>query len=436
MTIRQPTRFDRFVFVLRRSGVPSAVTAAAIVGFAAGIVSAAEITLGLLVYTLGWLVLTVAILIVRDRRTRLAALRRFLRRSRRGGVEPAPYHVEDAEGGVEPASEREARLLALTSTPDSFYVGTFRTLLASDHPSLIITPCNPRDVGRPELLLHEIVAAQWTGQPLTVKLGSGTQEFQLIRQLPRANDTNHAFASRDVCYIADMAHELRLTGSGHRPLVRPEHTVDLDQLATHNLVVVSGPDTNFWHAALYEAVARGFDNPPSTVPLALGLRDMTAKGVPIYGSADLFVRLRGAEGATGIRADIDGQVRLPEQCPADVRGGGGHHQPGVAAGRPAVVRVHRRFPVDRDDGGEPVLRVAGAGAAGGPGGGLVEPGAGARRPRVVRAGGRDAPAGGTGGGGGRAGRAPGRTGHPTRPARPELPRLVRGGERRGVGQPR
>lgn len=74
------------------------------------------------------------------------------------------------------------------------------------------------------------------------------------------------------------------------PIVWPEHCVDLQLIADHDVVVIGGPDTNFWHAALFEAVASEFEQTRSSVPLAFGMRD-TSHSVPVYGSRSLHVRL-------------------------------------------------------------------------------------------------------------------------------------------------
>ena len=57
-------------------------------------------------------------------------------------------------------------------------------------------------------------------------------------------------------------------------------------------MVVGGPDTNFWHGALFEAVVREFSTPRSSVPLALDMRDDGSP--PTYGSRSMTVRLGGA----------------------------------------------------------------------------------------------------------------------------------------------
>jgi hypothetical protein len=72
----------------------------------------------------------------------------------------------------------------------------------------------------------------------------------------------------------------------------PEHCVDARQLAEHDVVVVGGPDVNFWHAALYETVFASFATPASSVPLAMGMRN-DRKGTANYGSTYVHVNLSG-----------------------------------------------------------------------------------------------------------------------------------------------
>jgi hypothetical protein len=321
VSVRRTTTRDRLAFAVRRDGVPSAVAAAAIVGFAAGMLDATGHEEPLLAYTLTWLALTVVVLVLRRRwlrfRVMLTLLRPFATRQRHTpGAGPPPVEMRSASGA--PRQDRQTpavrALLGLTSTPDPFLLGSFGSLVHPGLSPLIVTACNPRDIGRSENLLHPILAAQWDGEPVTVDLRPAGPEVRLIRQLPRGNDQEHTMASRDICYLADLGAELlALAGDvrAHCPLVMPEHCVDTELLAKHDLVLVSGPDTNFWHAALFEAVATGFDAPPSTLALPMSLRDMTSGGVAVYGSSDLFVRLRGASLATGREADGD-SVRLSE----------------------------------------------------------------------------------------------------------------------------
>ena len=75
----------------------------------------------------------------------------------------------------------------------------------------------------------------------------------------------------------------------------PEHCIDPMVIASHDVIVIGGPDTNFWHAALYEAVSRQFDVPGSSIPLAMGLRELR-NGFPVYGSRSMLVSLQNPAG--------------------------------------------------------------------------------------------------------------------------------------------
>lgn len=321
-TIRTTTGLDRLSFALRRDLIPSTVGGAALTAFLAGLLDASGRTEPLWAYLLGWVALTIAMLVIRQRSLRIRTLLWVLRQGRRVGLGRA------ADGGGQVLPTRQGLVLAgpdvrqaavvdavrLTSTPDPYYVGTFRALVDPAHPGrspVVITPCNPRDISRPEHQLHPVVVSQWDGTPVTVSLGRWSPDVELIRQLPQADDENHAFASRDICYLAELGAELMAVGAPRQPLCMPEHCVDLDMLAHHDLVVLSGPDTNFWHAALYEAVADRYLQPPSSIPLALGLRDSTAHGTPIYGSSDMFAHLKDVAPATGWRGNAD-TARLSE----------------------------------------------------------------------------------------------------------------------------
>lgn len=89
----------------------------------------------------------------------------------------------------------------------------------------------------------------------------------------------------------------------------PEHCVDPLLLAEHDLVVVGGPDTNFWHGALFEPAALEFAVPPSSVPLALDMRE--PGDLPTYGSRMLTAQLSGS-GAVFPRSRAE-RVELDER---------------------------------------------------------------------------------------------------------------------------
>jgi hypothetical protein len=82
-------------------------------------------------------------------------------------------------------------------------------------------------------------------------------------------------------------------------------------LADHDVCIVGGGDTNFWHGALFEQVHRSFQTPPSTVPLALDLRE---GGAPFYTSRTINTRLSDSNQIPGLeksrRMEVD-ERRFP-----------------------------------------------------------------------------------------------------------------------------
>ena len=306
--VREPNRFDRVAYLVRGDGLTSAIAAAAILGFVAGILDASNVKWPLWVYTVIAPLLAIVVLVLRRRRTRLVIAQWLFRR----GADRADELATPPRPATRNADRRHRSWVDVTSTPDAYYRGGFATMHRRDASPLIITASNPRDVSRPDQLTQPLFSAQWDGRPLTVDLGPLVPNFELIRSLPQANDPNHTFASRDVCYLPELGAELMLMAESASPLARPEHCVDTKLLADHDLVIVSGPDTNFWHAALYEGVARRFGSPVSSIRLGAGLRDVSSAGVPVYGSSDLFVRVRHASEAFSRRPDDNGEVRLPE----------------------------------------------------------------------------------------------------------------------------
>lgn len=311
------SRLDRLAHLLRSEGQRAVITSAAVVGFVAGMLDATSHNLPLWLYSLAWLLLAVAMLVLRSSRLRARLAARLLWGpwSRLWGHPTSPPTELALVDTVTraPVAPPLALRTRFRCSPDPWYEHGLTGLAHDDVAPLIITPCNPRDVSRPGELSFPVIVESWTGTPLTVRLGAGVPPFRIIRDLPQANDTDHSFASRDVVYLPELGRELADLGSGgYGPLAMPEHCVDPELLAGRDLVVLSGPDTNFWHAALFEAVVRRFEAPDSAVPMAIGLRDVSSRGVPLYGSADLFLRLYRAAEATGRGSDDSGLVRLPE----------------------------------------------------------------------------------------------------------------------------
>jgi len=179
---------------------------------------------------------------------------------------------------------------------------------------IVVIPSNRRDVGKPHELLYPLFVKGGFRSHIEVDLrpaGIPLPPFKFERELPEgAQESDHSMAIKDIIYVSDLLLSLRDAGARIGvPAVWPEHCVDPLFLAMKDVIVIGGPDTNFWHAALFEAVNAEFDHPESSVPLAMSLRD-DRKGYPVYGSRSLLVKL--SYPAELPRTD-DGRVELDER---------------------------------------------------------------------------------------------------------------------------
>jgi hypothetical protein len=158
----------------------------------------------------------------------------------------------------------------------------------------VVIPSNRRDVGREHELLLPIFADRRRRSHVEVDLrpfGIPLEPYVFERELPEGvQDVDHTLAVKDLMFVPELAAALRGDGPiDDVPMMWPEHCVDPGLLAERDVVVVGGPDTNFWHGALFEAAYREFAAPRSSVPLALDMRDEGA--FPTYGSRSITVHL-------------------------------------------------------------------------------------------------------------------------------------------------
>jgi hypothetical protein len=186
------------------------------------------------------------------------------------------------------------RQIAAARCDDPVYGAGLRVLLGPSRPMLVI-PSNRRDVAREHELLLPLFADRERRSRVEVDLrplGIPIPPYVFARELPEGvQDTDHTLAVKDLTFLPELAAALS-GGDTEAPIMWPEHCVDPLLLADHDLVVVGGPDTNFWHGALYEPAAREFATPPSSVPLALDMRE--PGGLPTYGSRMLTAQLSGS----------------------------------------------------------------------------------------------------------------------------------------------
>jgi hypothetical protein len=188
------------------------------------------------------------------------------------------------------------RQVSAARCDDPVYGAGLRVLLEPSRPLLVI-PSNRRDVGREHELLLPLFADRERRSRVEVdlsSLGIPVPPYVFDRELPEGvQDVDHTLAVKDLVYVPELAAALRGDDPmADAPIMWPEHCVDPALLAERDVVLLGGPDTNFWHGALFEAAAREFAAPPSSVPLAMDLREEGA--FPTYGSRSMTVQLAGA----------------------------------------------------------------------------------------------------------------------------------------------
>jgi len=181
---------------------------------------------------------------------------------------------------------------------DPVYGAGLRVLLPPSRP-LVVISSNRRDVGHVDELPLPLFSDHGRRTQVEVDLrpfGIPLAPYGFDRELPDGvQDVDHTLAVKDLVFVPELVAALSPQGGDHRPggpAMLPEHCVDPRLLADRDVVVIGGPDTNFWHGALFEPVARQFTVPRGDVPLALDLRDLST-GVPVYGSRSMSVQLSG-----------------------------------------------------------------------------------------------------------------------------------------------
>jgi hypothetical protein len=211
------------------------------------------------------------------------------------------------------AARAPVRQVAAASQDDPVYRAGLRVLLPPSRP-LVVIPSNRRDVGREHELLLPIFADRQRRSRVEVDLGPlgiPLAPYTFERELPEGvQDVDHTLAVKDLVFVPELAAALRGDDPmADTPLMWPEHCVDPGLLAERDVVIIGGPDTNFWHGALFEAAVREFSQPRSSVPLAMDMRDEGA--FPTYGSRSMTVLLGQSEEV--FPYGRDGRVELDER---------------------------------------------------------------------------------------------------------------------------
>jgi hypothetical protein len=283
-------RFNRHLWAHGYRALLGGITAT---GVLAGFLSASEVHWNLLTYIAVAAASSAAILLALGLRNRprygLPALHR---RTREPETPGRPRQLDAVFTTGRPSARRPT-----ARTDDPVYGAGLRVLLPPNRP-LVVISSNRRDVGRDHELPLPLFSDRGRRTQVEVDLrpfGIPLAPYAFERELPEGGqDVDHTLAVKDLVFVPELVAALSPDGrpgvAKGGPVMLPEHCVDPALLAERDVVVVGGPDTNFWHGALFEPVARQFTAPPSVVPLALDLRDVSA-GFPVYGSRAMSVRL-------------------------------------------------------------------------------------------------------------------------------------------------
>jgi hypothetical protein len=284
--------YERFRRHTRRNLSSAAVSGVSVAGILAGFLSATGIVWPLLAYLAVIAVVGAVSLVILSLPGGPAGYVMLgLRREQGSLVRGRPRQLE-----LLPSAARRggANFVLANRCDDPVYGAGLRALLGDSQP-IIIVPSNPRDVGKPHELLYPLYVNGRSRSQVRLDLrpaGLPLPVLSFERELPEgAQDPDHTLAIRDLVYVPELVLALQEAGAClGTPVTWPEHCVDPLMIASRDVIVIGGPDTNFWHAALFEAVAREFDVPGSSVPLAVSLRELR-NGVPVYGSRSMLVHL-------------------------------------------------------------------------------------------------------------------------------------------------
>lgn len=272
---------------LRRSGAGSVIGGTSFSGILAGFLDASGTTLPLIAYV--GIALTASLIIsafsaIRYPRYRFAFANLPVVR------QALPSDLVRLQG-----EEIDRLPIIAGANIDSYYYGGFSTI-ANEAETLLVVAAPRRDVAnladQPEGMFgHTVGTVRGRLDPGHWGIAAPPVEFD--RALADSNeDLDFAVAMRDLVYVPDLVRALQRHVPLRSPALMPEHCVDPLLLATNNVVVIGGPDTNFWHAALFEAVREGYENPASTVPLAFDTSEPApGPGMRRYGSVGLKHRI-------------------------------------------------------------------------------------------------------------------------------------------------
>jgi len=301
------TTSERIRRHVRANGTRAVLGGVSFSAIVAGFLDATQRQLSLLAYValaVGAAALILLGLAAAGARMRLLLLVPGARRARAVAGRPTQLELVATGRGA------PIRQVAAARCDDPVYGAGLRVLLDPGARPMLVIPSNHRDVAREHELLLPMFADRERRSRVEVDLhplGLAMPPYTFARELPEGvQDTDHTLAVKDLVYLPELAAALAAT---EPPAMWPEHCVDPALLADRDVVVVGGPDTNFWHGALFEPVAREFGTPKSSVPLAIDMREPGE--LPTYGSRMLTAQLSGS-GAVFPHSRAD-QVQLDER---------------------------------------------------------------------------------------------------------------------------
>lgn len=277
---------------IRQNGSKATVFGISVAAITAGLLSAAGIVWPLLAYigVIGFVsAITLCILGLPGKPSEYLML--WLRVRQRSQIYGRPRQLEFV---LSTSHNKSTSLVVVNRCDDPVYGAGMRALMDNSQP-IIVIPSNPRDVAKPHELLYPIYVGGHSRSHVELDLRAAGIPLPLLsfeRELPEgAQDPDHTLAIKDLVYLPDLVLALQEVGACiGSPITWPEHCIDPMIIASRDVIIIGGPDTNFWHAALFEAVSHEFDAPRSSVPLAMSLRELR-HGYPVYGSRSMLLRL-------------------------------------------------------------------------------------------------------------------------------------------------
>jgi hypothetical protein len=286
------SRYERWRRHIRQNGTKATIFGISVAAIVAGFLSATGVVWPLLAYIgiIGF-VSALALCVISLPSQPSEYLMLWLRNGRRPQFIGQPRQLELTFSSP---NKKGKSLVLVNRCDDPVYGAGLRVLMDRPQP-IIIMPSNPRDVSKPHELLYPMYVSGQSRSRVELNLqavGIPIPALKFERELPEgAQDPDHTLAIRDLAYLPDLVLALQEVGARiESPVTWPEHCVDPMLIASRDVIVIGGPDTNFWHAALFEAVSREFEAPRSSVPLAMSLRELR-NGLPVYGSRSILLQL-------------------------------------------------------------------------------------------------------------------------------------------------